>query len=111
MAGGSGFVDVDAQSGAVIGPEHAVADLRGAGEDLPRPLREAMAVLDPEIRHGEVEMQIGRVPDRRDVAGTVPGGAHPKELAQRGELAGRGDAADVREMDPDEVDQPLLDQR
>ena len=68
-------------------------------------------LLDAEVRPGEIELQVGGVPDRRDISRAVPGRAHPEELAEGGQLAGRGDPADVGDVDADEVDQPVLDQR
>ena len=49
--------------------------------------------------------------DRRGVAGAVPGGADAEELAERRHLARRAQAADLRDVDADEVDQPLGDER
>ena len=46
-------------------------------------------------------------PTGRDVARPVPGGADGEELAQRRHLAGHRQAADLRDVDADEVDQPV----
>ena len=70
-----------------------------------------MLLLDPEVVAGQVELQVGRVPDRRHVARSVPGGADAEELAQRGQLPGHAQPADVRNVDADEIDQPIADER
>src|SRR5574341_678226 len=48
-------------------------------------------LLNAEVRATDVEMQVGCVADRRDIAGAVPGGAHAIQLAERGHLARGGD--------------------
>ena len=104
------FIDVDSQPGFVVCPHHAAVNLRGPGENLAADIVEAVRLLNAEVWDGEVEMKVRRVPDRRDIPGPVPGGAHTEELAHGSQLAGRSDAADVGEMDPDEVDETVLDQ-
>ena len=50
-------------------------------------------------------------PTGEHVARAVPGGLDAEELAERGHLPRHAQAADLRDVDPDEVDQPLGDQR
>ncbi len=50
--------------------------------------REEMRLLDAEVGAGEVELQVRGVPDRRDIARSVPGGANAEELAEGGQFAG-----------------------
>ena len=56
-------------------------------------------------------MQARGMPDGRDVPRPVPGGAHAKKLAKRRHLPRRAQAADLRDVDPDEIDQAAGDQR
>ncbi len=56
-------------------------------------------------------MQVGGVADRRGVAGTVPGRADAKHLAEEGHGARRSDTAHLADVHPHEVDQPVFDQR
>jgi len=106
-----GLVKVYTEAGPFVGPEVAVADLRSAGENLARGLREDVLFLNPEVVARQVERQIRRVADRRDVAWPVPGRSDPEELAEGGELPADAQPADVRQVDSDEVDQPIPDQR
>src|SRR5215212_5690882 len=55
------FVNIDPQPGTFTGPQHSVPDLGSTGKDLPRSLWEEVSLLDSEIRHDEVEVQIRRV--------------------------------------------------
>src|SRR6478735_12270474 len=41
----------------------------------------------------------------------MPGGADTKEFAKRGELPGASEPADIGDMDPDEIEEALLNQR
>src|SRR5919202_2093611 len=111
VARGQRFVDVDAQPGLLVRPQHAVPNLGTTREDLARPLAEDMLLLDTEVVTGQVELQVGRVPNRRHVAGAVPRRAHAEELAQRRQLPGHAQTTDVRDVHADEVDQPIADQR
>ena len=65
----------------------------------------------PKLWRRQVEVQVRGVADRRDVAGAVPGRAHPEELAEDAQLARRRQPANVRDVDADEVDQAVADQR
>jgi hypothetical protein len=56
-------------------------------------------------------VQIGRMADGRDVARAVPRRPDPEELRERRELPRGSDAADVRDVHPDEVDQAVPDER
>jgi hypothetical protein len=39
-------------------------NLRSSREDLTADIREAVRLLDAEVRNGEVDMEVRRVPDR-----------------------------------------------
>jgi hypothetical protein len=41
----------------------------------------------------------------------MPRGAHAEELTERRDLPRGAEAANLRKVDPDEVDQPFLDER
>src|SRR5690349_1519766 len=105
------LVQVDAEARTVIRPQRSVADLRTAGEHFARSLAELVLLLDAEVVAGQIQLQVHRVADRRDVAGTVPGSPHAKELAQRRELASHAQSADIRNVDSDEIDESLFDER
>ena len=63
------LVDVDAQARLVVGIHVAVAHFRAAGEHLVDEFGEAAPLLDAEVGRPQVEVQVGGVADRRDVAG------------------------------------------
>ena len=63
-----------------------------------------MLLLNPKIVAGQVEVEVHGVADRRDVAGAMPGRPDVEELAAGSDLAGHAQAADRRDMQPDEVD-------
>ena len=79
-----------------------------AGELL---VRERMPFLNAEIVGVQVQVQIRRVPDRRNVAGAVPSGPYTEGLTQDSQLFGRRDAPDRADMDADKIDQPIRDKR
>ena len=105
------LVDVDSQARGLVGVHEAVLRLGAAGEDRARLGRKDAPFVDAEVVAGQLERQPGGVPDRRAVAGSVPGGLHAEEFAERGHLPRHAQAADLRDVDADEVDQPLGDQR
>ncbi len=55
-------------------------------------------------------MGVRGMADRRDVTRAVPGAADVEPLAQSGDLARDAQPADLRNMNPDEVNQPLGNQ-
>src|SRR5262249_6915704 len=58
------LVQVDAQTGLVARPVIAVLQLRAPREYVLLRLREQSRLLNPEVRHRQVEMHVRRVPDR-----------------------------------------------
>src|SRR5262245_60412093 len=65
------LVEVDAQAGPVVGVVVAVAQHRAAGENVLLGLVELAGLLDAEIRDRQVQVDVGRVAHRRDVARAV----------------------------------------
>ncbi len=98
-------------AGRVVGDHVAVLLLGRAPEHLACPLGKRAAFVDAEVVRGQLERELRCVRDRRGVAGAVPSRAHAEELRQRRHLARRREAADLRDVNADEVDQPLGDQR
>src|SRR5215212_11924642 len=103
IARGQHLVDVDAEPRFVIRPHHAVMKLWSSREDLPADVIEAMRLLDAEVGDGEVEMEVRRMPDGRDVSRSMPRRAYAEELTHGGQLASGRDAADRGRVEPDEV--------
>jgi hypothetical protein len=68
-------------------------------------------LLDAEVGTRQIKVDIGSVADRRYVARPVPGRSHGKELAHRRDFPGYRQAADLRQMNTNEVDQPTAHQR
>ena len=66
--------------------------------------------VNAEIGVGEIESQIGHVPDGR-IGSAVPGKLHLVILGKRGDLPGGGEASDVGNMVTDIVDQTLFHER
>ncbi len=110
IPGGQFLVDVDSEAGIVVRPHHAVADHWCSREDFVGDRAEEECFLDTEIGAGQIEMQVGGVADRGDVARSVPSGADTEELTEVGQFAGRGESTDCRNVDPDEIDQAVLDE-
>src|SRR5579884_1388615 len=105
------FVDLDAPAGAVFDPPVAVLDLRAAAEDLFGAVVRRGAFLDAEVGGDQVEREVAHDADGREVAGTVPGGADAEELGHGGDLANGRQAASLRDVDADEIDEALGDER
>ena len=72
-----GLVEIDAPAGPVIRPQVPGAQLRRPRKDFVQRLAEADHLLDAEVGAGQVEVQVGRVADRRDITTTsaMPSGA------------------------------------
>src|SRR5688500_5682231 len=105
------LIDIYPQTRPVVAPEHAIAHLRRAREDLPGYVGEQVKFLDAEVGARQVQVQICGVTDRRDVTRTVPRRANTEEFTECGQFASHRESTDRRDMDPDVVDQPFLDQR
>src|SRR5262245_44975202 len=103
------LVDIDPESRLLVRPHRAVPNLRAPWKDRLRPLRKEIRLLDAEVVAGQIELQIRRVRYRRGIARSMPGRAHAKVLTQRRQLPRRAQSADIGKMDPDEIDQPVLD--
>jgi hypothetical protein len=103
-------IEVDAPAGRLVRPQPAVLDPQRAGEHLVRRLVVEVTLLDAEGNRTDIERDIRGGPDRRRVARAVPRRTHATQLGQVGELARRGEAADVGDMRADEVDAAVADQ-
>ena len=66
--------------------------------------------MNSEVIAGQLEREPGRVADRRAVAGTVPGRFYAEEFAECGHFARHRKPADLRDVNPDKINQPLGDQ-
>src|SRR5579859_1635274 len=73
-----GLVDVHAPAGLVIGPLIPAAQLRQPAKHLVHPLAKHHHLLHPKIVAGQVQVQVGRVTNRRHIARPLPGRAHAK---------------------------------
>ena len=73
---GEALVNVNAEAWGFVYIHVAFFDGGTAREHLSCLIAEAHAFLYPEVRDRQIEVRIGRVPNGRDVAGTVPRGAH-----------------------------------
>ncbi len=108
--GGGLFVNLDAPTGSLVDIEIAVLDLWAAVEDLAGGGVEGGVLLDAEVGADDVEGYLGHVADGRDVAWSVPGGADVELFGEHGDLATRGEAADLRDMAADVINEALGDE-
>src|SRR5258706_497732 len=106
ILGGERFVDIDAETRFFIAPQHAVAQFRHSGENFTQRVAENGRLLDAEVPRREIEMHMRSVAHWRRIARSVPRRANAVEIAERGNLSRGTDAADLREMAADEVDEP-----
>src|SRR5690606_27658601 len=104
------LVDIDAEARPIVAPEGSGPQLGRTGKHLPRSIADERELLDAEVAAAQVERQIRGVANRRHVARPVPRGPYPEKLAECCQLSGRGQPPDVRDMDPDEIDQAVLNQ-
>ncbi len=74
------LVDVDTQARAVARVQVAMTQFRTTGEDLAQGVGDAGEFLDTEVRQGQVEVHVGGMPDRRDIARSVEGSTNPECL-------------------------------
>ena len=58
------LVDVDAEAGPLVRPERTIVDLGTTREHLASGIVEQVSLLDPEVRAGQVELEVGRVAHR-----------------------------------------------
>src|SRR5258708_1822111 len=82
-----GLVDVHAPARPVVGPLIAAAQLRQPAKHLVHALAKHHHFLHPKVVAGQVQVQVGGVPDRRHIPRPLPRRAHAKRLAQRRQLA------------------------
>ncbi len=112
--------EVDAEAGLVVGIDIALAEFGQAGEHIEQRVARAAAApgsrgsaarcpTTPARRSCARPGRCGCWPhgQRRHVARAVPGRAHAVLLGKQLQLARRRDAADLAQVDADEVDQPL----
>src|SRR5262249_54408564 len=105
------LVNLHAESWFFLREHITVLDFGAALEDLLRVLRETGAFVNTEVIAGEFERQLRRVRHGRSVARAVPSGANAEVFAQSRDLASRTQTADLRDVDADEINQPVFDQR
>ena len=72
---------------------------------------EGRVFLDAEVVADHVESDVGHVADGRNVAGAVPCRLHAEVLAQDRDFAAGREAARLRDVDADVIDQALGDER
>ena len=80
-------------------------------EHVLRLLREAAALVDAEVVAGQLERELRGVRDGDASPGPCQAVRTPKNSHERRHLARRAEAADLRDVDADEVDQPVRDER
>src|SRR5262245_56259254 len=105
------LVHLHAESRFFLRQHVTVLDFGTAPENLLRVLRETGAFVNAEVVAGEFEGQLRRVRHGRGVARAMPGGANAEVFAQSRDLARRTQTTDLRDMDADEINQPVFDQR
>src|SRR5947209_1224516 len=105
------LVDLDPQPWLLSREHVAVFHLGAPNEDVPRLQREAAALVDAEVVTRQLQGQLRGVRDRRRVARSVPRGANAEVLTQRGHLARRAQPTDLRQVNADEIDQAIPDER
>src|SRR5204862_7303821 len=98
------FIDLDAPAGLLVGPEVAIFHHGAALEDFLGTLVKRRVLLNAKVVADQVERDIGRMADRRNVAGTVPGRLDAKVLGQDRDLAGRRTSAGLGDMHADVID-------
>lgn len=111
MPGSEFLIHFDPPSGLVTGIEVAILISRATLENFRLETRNDAAFLDSKIAAGEVQVQLGRVADGRDVGRAVPGCLDAKIFSQDGDLASWRQASGLRHMAADVFDQSSLDQR
>src|ERR1019366_6431574 len=67
--------------------------------------------LDAEVITHQVQIYIRHVSDGRYIAGAVPRRLHAVDLAQDGDLPGRGETTGLGNVHADVIDQPFANQR
>src|SRR5439155_7727733 len=90
------LVDVDPVPQGLPRHHVAVARLRAAREDFLGPGREDVPFVNAEVVARQLERELSRVGHGRSVPGTVPGRLDREELRERGDLARRTEASDLR---------------
>src|SRR4030042_1618190 len=81
VLGGQLLVDVDAEARGLVDVHVALVHRRTTGEDLTCPIAYGRRLLDAEIPGRQVQVCIGGVADRGDIARTVPGAADVETLS------------------------------
>src|SRR5690242_14860976 len=109
--GGELLVNFDSPARRLSGVEVAVFESCAALEDFGLEAGDDAAFLDAEVGAGKVEVQLGRMAHRRDIAWAVPCGLHAVHFAENGDLPCRRQPSGLREVNADVIDQPALDQR
>ena len=85
--GGQFFIDVDAKPGLVVWIHVTVTHLRRAREDFVYDLVESAPFLDSKIRCPQVQMEVGGMTYRGDIARPMPGGANAIHIGKRGHVS------------------------
>ena len=105
---GLGLVELEPETGTRRRRHVPGVRARGVRKELVERL-ELHPFLDPEVRHRQVDMEARRAVERR--AGVVEGGALSVHLSGRENLLRLRDAAGMNQVDPQVVDELVLDQR
>ena len=105
------FVDVDTQARLPVRPHEAVPNLRRSREYFLDAVAVNRLFLYAKVGNVQVHLQVGRLPDWRNVARPLERRSDAHQLGHRGVFPCRCDTANRRQSCPYKIDQPTGDQR
>src|SRR5579864_1913350 len=105
------LVDLDPPSRRFVHVEIPVLHRRAAAEDFQQTIIERRIFLDAKIGTNQVQRGVGSMPDGRNVARPVPRRAYAKHFRETRDFAAWRNAARLRHVNADEIDQPVADER
>ena len=104
------LIDVNAEPGGFRGVHITIPDLGASLKDFARLGRENIPLVDAEVVARQLESESGCVSQGGDVSRTMPRRFDAEKFAERRHLSRHRQAADLRDVNPDKVDQAVCDQ-
>jgi hypothetical protein len=105
------LIEIYAQARLIVGVHIAVPQFRTAWKDFKGCVLETAPLLDTEVWTNQVQVNIGGMTLRGNIAGAMSGGPHAEGFAENCQFPRRRDAADLADVNPDKIYEPLFNQK
>src|SRR5258708_39247372 len=107
--GGKGLIDINTETGSIIGVHIAITHYRASRKHLIDNFRETRPFLNAEVGCPNVEVQVRCMTNRGDILWTMPRSSNSINLREDGRISRWRQATYRAYVHSNEIDQPALD--